>query len=260
MSVSSPSPVFILTDFRETDTYVGQMRAVMMEVAGPQLPMADLTHSVARGDVREGLFHLGRSLMWLPRPSVVLAVVDPGVGSSRRPVAVRVGEVWLVGPDNGLLLPRSADEARLLPVLEDASSTFHGRDVFAPAAARIAVDPDWPGLLETIPTEDLVRIGSTGCSVAAGVVRTSVVHVDRFGNVVLGMERADLPQGDSPRVRPGEGEWLQASLVTHYSGGRGLLLLEGSQGLVELAVDGGSAAEATGLRPGDAVSVTMEDR
>jgi hypothetical protein len=260
MTGGNLSPVFIITDFRETDTYVGQMRAVMMDLAGPDLPMADLTHSVGRGDVREGLFHLSRALPWLPRPSVVLAVVDPGVGSARRPVAVRTEDVWLVGPDNGLLLPHLAEEARLLPVGEDSSATFHGRDVFAPAAARTAADPSWPEGLEEVAVDDLVRLPGTGCTVSDGAVSTSVAHVDRFGNVVLWMEREDLPAGGAVRVRPGEGEWLRASAATHYSGGSGLLILEGSQGLMELAVDGGSAAELTGLEPGDAVGILREDR
>jgi hypothetical protein len=260
MSRNPLLPVFLITDFRETDTYVGQMRAAMMRVAGPHLPMADLTHSVPRGDVARGLFHIGRALPWLPRPSVVLAVVDPGVGSSRRAVAVRAGEVWLVGPDNGLLVPERAGEARLLPVPGDSSSTFHGRDVFAPAAASIAADPDWPRGLPAVQTSDLVRLPAAGSLRTSGGVSTVVAHVDRFGNVVLWLRRPDMPPGRRLLLDLPDGETVGAALVDHYSGGSGLLILEGSQGLMELAVNGGSAARETGLRPGDRVELRGDGR
>ncbi len=255
MSRRLPLPVFLITDFGETDTYVGQMRAALMRVAGPGISMADLTHAVPRGDVARGLFHIGRALPWLPRPSVVLAVVDPGVGSTRRAVAVRSGEVWLVGPDNGLLMPDIADEARLLTVPEGSSATFHGRDVFAPAAASIAADPTWPRALPPLPVSGLVRLPSAGCRVTGDGASTVVAHVDRFGNVVLWLRRRDVPDGRLLQLSLPGGGTSEITLADHYSAGEGLLLLEGSQGLMELAVNGGSAAGVTGLSPGDRVEI-----
>lgn len=253
-----PLPVFLITDFGESDTYVGQMRAAMMRVAGPGIPMADLTHAVPGGDVEQGLFHIGSALPWLPRPSVVLAVVDPGVGGHRRPVAVRAGGVWLVGPDNGLLVPERAEEVRLLPVPEGSSATFHGRDVFAPAAASIAADPSWAGGLPELGTASLVRLAPCGSRKTGRGVSAAVAHVDRFGNVLLWLDREDVPAGEPLLACLPDGSKRELTRTDHYSGGRGLLILEGSQGLMELAVDGGSAAGETGLSPGDRVEIRRE--
>jgi len=255
----TPLPVFIITDFGQSDTYVGQMKAVMVRIAGPALPMVDLTHSVPRGDVAQGLFHLSRCLRWLPPRSVVLAVVDPGVGSSRRPVAARVGESWLVGPDNGLLVPEMVEEVRLLSVPEDSSATFHGRDVFAPAAARLAVDPRTAASLPQMAAEELIRLEGAAPASAGSGTRVTVAHVDRFGNVLLWLRPDELSGERRLSALLPDGRRMPLVRASHYAGHRGLLLVDGSQGLMELAVNGGSASAATGLHAGDGLILEEGD-
>src|SRR6476620_11272589 len=132
--------ITLLTDFGTTDAYVAEMKAVLLG-AVPEATLVDLTHAVPPGDIRAGAYLLGRSWHRFPAGTVHLSVVDPGVGTTRAALALRAHGHWFVGPDNGLFTPvlRDAEvEAVVLPVPAEASPTFHGRDLFAPAAAVLA--------------------------------------------------------------------------------------------------------------------------
>ncbi len=136
--------LFLLSDFGTSDTYVAQMKAVILSVCSRSVVIVDLTHDVKAGSISEGAFHLSISRKHVPAGSVVVAVVDPGVGTARRGVICEVEGVYYVGPDNGIfgLLPVTG--AWKLPDPQaESSSTFHGRDVFAPAGARLLLDPGW---------------------------------------------------------------------------------------------------------------------
>lgn len=249
--------VALLTDFGRVDHYAGVLHAVLARDA-PGVDRLDLTHDVPAGDVWGACFRLRCAVDWLPFDAVVLAVVDPGVGTRRRSVVARVGRRWIVAPDNGLagaLGP--ADEAVELMAdsmdLPAPSSTFHGRDLFAPAAARLArgdvarslgaaVDPTG---LEPSPLPD-PEPTTIGC-------RGVVLHVDRFGNVVTNVSAGDLPAGS--RVRAGDAVFDLWVRTYGEAPADEVVLLRGSSGLLELAVNQGSAAEVTGLDRGDAVEV-----
>ena len=207
--------VFLLSDYGLADEFAGVMHAVVLRHA-PDAPVVDLTHEVAPSDIRAGALALVRSVPHLGH-GVVLAVVDPGVGTGRRAVAVAVdapgGPGFLLGPDNGLL-PWAADAlggARAAVDLGGARaavdlgaprpapggravsgvSTFDGRDVFAPAAARLWEGADLSDLGTPIPVADLVRLPAPRLVVTAGSLDTEVVWVDRFGNAQLSATPAD---------------------------------------------------------------------
>ena len=260
----------LLTDFGLRDAYVGALKGVVASVA-PGVPVVDLSHEVAPQDVMEAAFVLRGAYRYFPEGTVHLAVVDPGVGTDRRAVALRAHGHLFVGPDNGLfalvLGDAPADAAVVLDRPEvwrvpDPAPTFHGRDVFAPVAARLAdgaaldavgtpVDPASLRVLRwTLPIPD------------AEGVRGRVVHVDRYGNAVTNVAAADLDARRAGRA------------VKVYAGGavlRGLrrtyadvepgdpVALVGSAGLVEVAVRDGNAAELLGIRRGTPVSFVFLD-
>ncbi|HEX4245866.1 MAG TPA: SAM-dependent chlorinase/fluorinase, partial [Acidimicrobiales bacterium] len=235
--------VFFLSDYGLVDEFVGVVHAVLQRLA-PGVPVVDLTHQVPSFDVAAAARVLERAAPHLGA-GVVLAVVDPGVGSERRGVAIEVGsEVgprWMVGPDNGLLLPA----ARLLGGPRRAlslgrASTFDGRDVFAPAAAHLVAAGAPEDLGAPIAVDSLVGLAQdaseASVSVSAGVLSTSVIWVDRFGNVqlaggrssweqagvVLG-SRATIELGASPGDGPGgeqsvppSGHHVRARRVSAY--------------------------------------------
>lgn len=246
--------VFILTDFGTDDTYVSQMKGVLLSALPPSTPLLDLTHGVRPGSVREGAFHLYASQGAIPAGSVVLSVVDPGVGTSRRGVVCSSGGILYVGPDNGLFGLLEIRKAWVLPQApEGSSSTFHGRDLFAPAAARLVTDPGWVRSLKKLEVIDMERSAIKPPAAVENGLEVTVAHVDGFGNVLLWMDPGRyvqfrpaavvLPDGSARRLVPSD----------TYGNNRGVLFLRGSQGCMELAVSGGSAADLLGLSPGDRI-------
>lgn len=250
-------PIALLTDFGLSDHYVGSLHAVLVREA-PGVQRIDLCHEIEPGDVWAAS-HLLRSV-WedLPFETVVLAVVDPGVGGSRRPLAVLARDRWLVAPDNGLAAaPGGVELAFSLDWhtmgLAEPSRTFHGRDLFAPVAARLARGDNPRSVGHGVPVTDLVPCPIPEPTVGGDGWRATVVHVDRFGNVITNLPAARVSGGSLGLSGPGR----EARRVTTYDDGGEdeLLLLEGSSGLLELAVRNGSAAAATGLARGDTVVV-----
>ena len=243
--------VFLLSDFGTSDTYVGQMKAILFSEAPAGTLQIDLTHDVRPGAVLEGAFHLWVTRRHLAPGSVVLAVVDPGVGSGRMGIIARAGEVTYVGPDNGLFGLMPLDSAwRLPPPGPDSSNTFHGRDVFAPAAARVLCDPGWPASLVPLPPGSLVPSEIREWEPVEGGMEVSTAHVDRFGNIILWLPPGILRDTDRVCLIPDEGERIQLKSVVTYCEGDGFLLIKGSQGLMEIALNGAPAAEALGIDPG----------
>lgn len=243
--------VFLMSDFGTSDTYVAQMKAVLFSEAPAGTMQIDLTHDVQPGAVLEGAFHLWAARRHVPPGSVVLAVVDPGVGSGRMGIMARVGEVIYIGPDNGLFGLMQVDSAWRLPSPgPDSSSTFHGRDVFAPAAARMLCDPGWPASLAQLRPGSLVPCGIREWEQVEGGIEVSTAHVDRFGNIILWLPPGVLHDADRVCLIPDEGERIPLKPVSTYCEGDGFLMLEGSQGLMEIALNGTSAAEALGIDPG----------
>jgi hypothetical protein len=238
--MGNPHPLVLLTDFGHQDAYVGVMKGVIATLA-PTLPVIDLCHEIPPQAVDHAADMLAQSWSWFPKNSVFVAVVDPGVGTERRAIVCRIAGRWFVGPDNGLCsrIAPEETEARVLPDtwgLPTRSSTFHGRDLFAPAGARLAAGQ--VNFEQAKPIEDFIRLPR----VPEGVVRS----VDHFGNAIT-----SLPAREHGFVR-----WRATHVPVVRTYGDGvpgtLVALTGSNGALELAVPGGSAA-AYGVAIGDAV-------
>jgi S-adenosylmethionine hydrolase len=249
-------PVALLTDFGLGDHYVGVLHSVL-EREAPGVNRIDLGHEVARGDVWQASFHLRCAWRHLPPRAVVLAVVDPGVGTERRAVAVRVGGRVVVAPDNGLAAAVGpADQAVFLDWrrigLPPPSRTFHGRDLFAPAAARVARGGELDGLGDAVSPDGLVSCPLPSPRRRSDGWLMTILHVDRFGNLVTNLAEEEIGTADM-RLAP-DRTARRVSTFAYGSEGE-LILLEGSCGLLELAVNRGSAAAATGLGRGDVVEV-----
>jgi S-adenosylmethionine hydrolase len=267
-------PITFLSDYGHADEFAGVCRAVIARIA-PDAAIIDLTHGIRRHDVAQGAVVLANSLPFAPA-GVHLAVVDPGVGSPRRALAVRTRteDRIMVGPDNGLLWPaigRLGGAAEVVDVslsafrLEPISATFHGRDVFAPVAAHLARGGSLAEAGEEIEAGSLVRPDEPQPAIAAGHVRAHVVGVDRFGNAALDLAPRHLPETG---LRVGRGVTVAAGGTTRDAvfaltfadvPEGGLLLYEDSNGVLALAVNRGSAAEDLNLERGAEVTLTPAD-
>ena len=275
--MSAPAPVFLLTDFGARDAYAGQVRAVLAALA-PGAPVLDLTHEVTPFAIEEGAWLLETALPVLPAPSVVLAVVDPGVGGARAPVAVRApagdgGARCFVGPDNGLLSAVAPDDARPdhpaarpLPAGVEArriesprarratvSATFHGRDLFAPAAALVAREGGIGAVGPALAALTLLP-PFMGVPDGEGGLRGTVVHVDRYGNLITSVRAEQLP---SAFTLEAGGHRIERLVRTFGDVPAGTLACHvDSSGFLAIAEREGSAAVRTGLRCGDGVRLS----
>ena len=253
--------VTLTTDFGVRDPYVAEMKGAILGIAraaGRAVQLVDVTHEVARHDVVEGALALEAAAPFFPRGTVHVAVIDPGVGTARRGIAVAARDQVFVGPDNGVFTPflsgtgwRAFELTAVEYRLPAVSRTFHGRDVFAPAAAHLAigVDPARFGPAVTDP----VRLGWAGARARGGAIEGTVIHVDRFGNLVTSVS-ADLVGKDAVvRVAGRQIPWVG----TYGDVAQGRLgALAGSSGRLEIAVREGSAAAVLRARRGTRVIVS----
>jgi len=261
--------ISFLSDYGNTDEFVGVVKSVVRTIA-PHVTVIDITHELPPHDVRAAGLALVRSVQYLA-PGVVLAVVDPEVGTDRRAVAVEVagGEGVLVGPDNGLLAPAVAmtgGATRAVQLTNDEyqlpspGPTFAGRDVFGPAAAHLCAGVDLADLGPLIDPITLRPGLLPLSSVEDGVVLSEVLWVDRYGNAQLNVDPDDASfLEERVRVRYGDAKIRTARRVRAFADLRPseLGLLVDSYGLLTLAVDRGSAAFELKLRAGDAVRLDI---
>ena len=252
-----------LTDYGLDDGFVAACHGVAATIA-PSVRIIDITHLVTPGDVRRGAAVLAQTIPYLPR-GVHVAVVDPGVGTARRGVAVAVGESILVGPDNGLLSwavlrAGGATSAHQLTNgelwLHPLSQTFHGRDIFMPVAAHLAAGTDLTAVGSQIDVADLVMLPAPTSRVHDGEAEGEVMSVDRFGNVQLSITASDADRlgigfGSSLVVRCGRRQLTVPYLETFAAVAPGeIVAFTDSAGLISIAVNAGDAAQQLGLPPG----------
>lgn len=264
MSFRPNGIVTLTTDFGLSDAYVAAMKGVILTLA-PEARIVDVTHLVPPQQVQVGALILAAAAPWFPAGTVHLAVVDPGVGTRRRPVALFANGQAFVGPDNGLLTLAAGPRApgRLLGdrtlTLPHLSSTFHGRDLFAPVAAMLAgglaperLGPPARGLKPLdLPRPRKVRGGWEG----------QVVAVDGFGNAITNLDEALLARafGKRPVTVTAEGRPIRGISRTYGDHAPGTLVaVIGSAGFLEIAVVNGSAEKGFGLKAGAKVRVTAQ--
>jgi S-adenosylmethionine hydrolase len=265
--------VFItfLTDFGLADDFVGTCHAVMKRIA-PDVQIIDLTHGIPPRQVLQGAIVLANTVPYAPA-GVHLAVVDPGVGSGRRALALEAGEGrYLVGPDNGLLVPAAEAVGGIHAVheltnpdyaLTPVSATFHGRDVFSPAAANIALGLPLAELGPPLDPDALVRLELPAPAVSDSSIEATCLYVDRFGNMQLNLRREHL---EHARIVPGrrlrlevDGRVQEAVATRTFADAEPgeLILYEDSYGNVTLAVNRGDAADRLGAAAGVTVAIEV---
>ncbi len=251
-------PIALMTDFGLDDPFVGLMRAVIARFA-PSALVFDLTHGIAPQAIADGAFWLGAALAYLPDDVVCLAVVDPGVGTSRSPLVVRHAGRFFVGPDNGLLTAAlELGEARAIDVarhgLANPSATFHGRDVFAPVAAKLAAGTlAFEDVGPALERAALVRMEDPRPTIAGDEVHGEITRFDRYGNAFTNLE------GTPSDVTCAGTRFARVSTYAAASEGAAICLVN-AFGVIELAVRNGSARERFGLARGDRVSGQMRSR
>jgi S-adenosylmethionine hydrolase len=273
--------IALLTDFGVTDTYVGVMKAVMLDIC-PDAQFVDLTHAIEPQNIRHGAFALLNSFRYLPANATCLVVVDPGVGGDRRPIAVRTEKYDFVAPDNGVLsyaLEALGGTYTAVELMNPAyrltgpSATFHGRDIFAPATAYLASGVPLQDLGQMI--DQLVKLEPPLQLISGDLIEGEVLHVDHFGNLVtsIGLFRWESPQ--LLRLLPTNGDseqYIRADRAVVEIGGQELRTLQrnfsqaevgdplayiGSSGYLEVGINQGSFAQHFEVQPGDPVAVML---
>lgn len=259
------SIITLTTDFGRRDHYVACMKGVIMQLA-PQARIVDVTHEIDRHDILAGAFILRETIPWYPAGTVHVAIVDPGVGTPRRIIAARYAGHYVIAPDNGLISlvhqQLAIEEVRVVEdrrfTLPTVSRTFHGRDVLAPTAARLATGAN---LREVGPPADHVEVLQLPKPrwLNARAVQGQVIHIDHFGNLItnIGGEDVSTVYRHHPGATVVLGDHSIGSIRGAYADvpvGEAIALI-GSSGLLEISVNAGSAAERFHPAPGEVVLI-----
>ena len=260
--------VTLTTDFGLNDHFVGALKGVILNIA-PEAKIVDICHTVQAFDILDGALALAQSYSYFPPRTVHLVVVDPGVGSARRPIIATSEMHNFVAPDNGVLSLMYAREQRLSVrhitaehyFLQPVSNTFHGRDIFAPVAAYLAKGVDQEKFGEEVT--DYVRFNAPKPkAVDATTTRGVVLRVDRFGNLITNFTPQDAPalfQANVPPFKLVVGKREVTSLRTNYAEGAPgeVFAIVGSMGFIEIAANRGSAAQTPGAAKGSEVLLAL---
>ena len=261
----SPRPkalVTLTTDFGSEDSYVAEMKGVLCSQGPDDLRVIDLSHALPPQDIVAGILFLEAAVPRFPAGTIHLVVIDPGVGSARRALFVQYRGQILVVPDNGVASAALRDEGIAFEIdhsslgLGPLCATFHGRDLFAPAAACLARGLRAEQL--STPISDPVIVPSPKLLSYADTILGEGIHVDHFGNLITNIQRSDLPKTLGPEIQVLCGPRC-LSLANHYAElplGEPLALF-GSQDRLEIAVRNGNAADTLGLGRGDKIRVAL---
>ena len=260
--------ITLLTDFGLSDIYVGVMKGTIAQI-NPQLKVIDITHDIPPQNIAAGRFCLMTAYAYFPTETVHIAVVDPGVGSSRRAIAIKCANCWLVGPDNGLFSGVLSRERAIASVeltnpqywrTPQPSSTFHGRDIFAAAGAHLACGVALEELGEAIDPASLVQLQIPNCAVTATGIAGYVQYCDRFGNLITNIPEHCIKSNNwSVTINHISDKITIASGQTYSDSKPGdLIAIIGSEGWVEISVNGGSAQSVLKLEFGAIVQLVFD--
>ncbi len=256
--------ITLTSDFGLKDPYVAEMKGVILTI-NPKATLIDITHEVEKFDVRMAAFILASAAPYFPEGTVHLAVVDPGVGTHRRAVIVQTKQSLFVGPDNGILI-LAAQNQGIVHVYQitnhtfmqaKISSTFHGRDIFAPAAAHLdegAQPKDFGPEIKDVTKPEFASVKQTDSSLIG-----EVIHVDGFGNIITNITEQTLVQKPAEKITvdlPNISLKLTFGKTYSETKLKEPLALIGSHGFLEIALNQGNAAEKFHAKPGDRIVVT----
>jgi hypothetical protein len=255
--------ITLLTDFGLSDVYVGVMKGVIAQI-NPALTVVDLTHQIPPQNIAAARFNLMNAYPYFPAGTVHIAVVDPGVGSHRRAIALQLDVGFLVGPDNGLF-SGVLNQNRVIKAVELTnpnywrtpipSTTFHGRDIFVTAGAHLANGVPLEQLGEVIDPKTLVQLTIPERTLTVNGVAGCIQYIDHFGNLITNIPAIDV-QGKTWSVAVGDQVILSSQTYSDLPLGEVVALI-GSHGWVEIAVNGGSARSQLQLDWGDRVQVVL---
>lgn len=270
--------ITLTTDFGTEDAYVAEMKGVILSI-NPKAAIVDICHYIKPQNIAQAAFVISTACRYFPQDSIHVVVVDPGVGSQRRAIALKTAKAFFVAPDNGLLsyiansferdrdtaFPFSShtEERGLSAEFQSVSltnprfwhhpvsSTFHGRDVFAPVAAHLSLGVSLDKFGEVIPSIQAFPVPHPRVK-APGEVAGHIIHIDHFGNLITDIKKEDLPGEEILLTVAGQ---QIEGLSTSYAGSNKLMTIMGSTGHLEIALKKGSAASWLGVEIGDIVKV-----
>lgn len=255
--------ITLTTDFGLKDPYVAEMKGVILGI-NPKATIIDVTHEIEKFNLQMCAFTLTSAAPYFPRGTVHLAVVDPGVGTERRAILIQTKQVFFVGPDNGSLLLAAENQGieHIFEIsnpkfmLPKVSRTFHGRDIFAPAAAHLdmGVDPREFGA----EIFDVVKPEFIGVKQKDGSLAGEVLYVDGFGNIVTNISEKQIPSGETVHIKL-KNLKLQVPFAKTYAKVKlkQTIALIGSHGFLEIAQNQGSAAETFSVKAGDKIAISV---
>lgn len=259
--------ISLTTDFGDKDGFVGVLKGVIWGIC-PTVQIADITHNIAPQNILEGALALSRAAPFFPPGTVHLAVVDPGVGTERRPLAARLGDHFYVGPDNGLFTPMIEEAQRLHQIAEfihlnkpeywlaNVSRTFHGRDIFAPVAAHLAQGITFSDLGTSFTSPTLLDLPKPIHTQNGWTSHVTII--DTFGNATTDLPATQISNIDEV-VFTLRGRSISGVADSYGWRKKGeLIALVDSEGFIEIAVVNGSAARELGVLVGDVVEVTRK--
>jgi S-adenosylmethionine hydrolase len=275
------SVITLTTDFGVDDAYVATMKGVILSI-NPEANIVDITHSIEPQNIRQAAFILDYSYRYFPKKTVHVAIVDPGVGSERRGIVLKTPSALFVAPDNGVLSyvinELSSNEDLTVQYSKDqdlvtlgngfeaiaiteprfwrhpVSTTFHGRDIFAPVAAALSLDISPYELGEKITSLQIFPIPKPFVDYQ-GNLAGNVLYVDHFGNLITNIKKSDLPGKD---ILIGAAGHSIQGITNYYAEGEGLMAIIGSSGYLEISLKNGNAADFLNIGIGDEIKVTLE--
>ncbi|MEG4318077.1 MULTISPECIES: SAM-dependent chlorinase/fluorinase [unclassified Microcoleus] len=259
--------ITLLTDFGLSDVYVGVMKGTIAQI-NPQLKVIDITHQIPSQNIAAARFCLMAAFAYFPQETVHVAVVDPGVGSNRRAVAVKCANCFLVGPDNGLFGGVLSRESAIASVeitnpqywrTPEPSSTFHGRDIFAAAGAHLANGVPLEELGRAVRPASLVQLQIPNCAVTATGATGCVQYVDRFGNLITNIPNNCVTGNNWSVTINNSCAPIHIPSGKTYSDSKpgDLIAIIGSDGWLEIAVNSGSAQSVLQLEVGDKIEIIL---
>lgn len=265
---TSPRIITLTTDFGLSDAYVGVMKGVILGI-NPRVQIVDITHAIPPQDVHEAAFLIHSAHCYFPQDTIHIIVVDPGVGSSRNAIVCQTDNASFVCPDNGVLSyllqgnlqGRPAFQATTIEnaayLLPQVSNTFHGRDIFAPVAAHLSLGVPLADI--GTPVHNLVQLPMLKMRTTGDTLTGQIIKVDSFGNLITNISQSDFvaftETASSYIIQAGDARITRLNRAYAESGIREPLAIIGSFGLLEIAVNHGSAAERLGLKRGDTVII-----